>query len=220
MESIKQLLQRDDPTVWVFAGDSITHGARHTIGWRDYVELFTERVRFEMGRYRDFIIKSGISGWNIKAISNDLDWNVLQFHPHCVSLMVGLNDCREGAEGVAEFRDTYLRVIERIRRASGAEVLLHTPNGILITDGVMRTQNLPAYVEAIREVATNAEVPLIDHYTEWNEAQSANNDAMHHWIGHGCHPNQYGHRAMAFALFRALDIWDPASWTCQLNVPR
>ena len=56
------------PLRWVFTGDSITHGAVHTYGWRDYTELFSERLRYEMGRRRDMVIKTGISGWTINRI--------------------------------------------------------------------------------------------------------------------------------------------------------
>jgi len=220
MERLKKILTQEDPAIWVFAGDSITHGARHTIGWRDYTELFTERVRFEMRRYRDFMIKSAISGWTIQRIEDDLEWNILQFKPTVVSLMVGLNDCTKGPDGLPAYRESYLRVIETIRARTGAELLMHTSNATLITDGSTRVANLPAYVEATLQIAEQAGVPIIDHHAEWTAAASGNNDAMHHWMGHGCHPNQYGHRAMAHALFHALDIWDDASWTCQLSVPR
>ena len=219
MEAIRQLLKREAPVKWLFTGDSITHGARHTVGWRDYTELFSERLRYELGRGRDIVIKTGISGWTIERIANDLEWNVLQFHPDCVSIMIGMNDCVAlGAGGIGQFKATYLQTIERIREGCGAQILLHTPNWMLPTDRPERYDNLPAYVEAVREVACVAGAPLVDHFSEWVAASQ--NDAMHHWIGHGCHPNEYGHRVLAHALFRALGIWDDASWTCRLIVPR
>jgi len=218
METIRALLKREDPVKWLFTGDSITHGAKHTIGWRDYTELFCERIRWELGRARDVVIKTGISGWTIRRIAEDLEWNVLQFAPDFVSIMVGLNDCGQGTRGLEGFRETYLKTIDRIRTKIGAAILLHTPNGSLPTGGEPRMLHLPAYVDVIREVAAEAEAPLVDHFAEWQEADPTG--AMHHWIGHGCHPNEYGHRAMAHAIFRAMDTWDDKSWTCQLNVPR
>ena len=218
MDSIKQLFSREDPVKWVFTGDSITHGAKHTIGWRDYPELFSERLRWEMGRARDFVIKTGISGWTIAKIAEDLEWNVLQFQPDCVSIMVGMNDCAQGPAGLAGFRQTYLRTIARIREETGAAILLHTPNWSLPTGGEVRMHHLASYAQAIREVAGEAGVPFVDHFTEWVDADPSG--AMHHWLGHGCHPNEFGHRVLAHAIFRALDIWDDASWTCQLTVPR
>jgi lysophospholipase L1-like esterase len=82
----------------------------------------------------------------------------------------------------------------------------------------VRTDFLGLYADTIRGVAQEANAPAVDHFTEWVEVDPGG--AMHHWIGHGCHPNEYGHRAIAHAIFRALDIWDDESWVCQLNVPR
>ena len=55
MQRIQQFLRSPEPIKWIFDGDSITHGALHTVGWRDYTEHFTERLRYEMGRMRDVV---------------------------------------------------------------------------------------------------------------------------------------------------------------------
>ena len=62
LEGIKTLLAGKDPVMWVITGDSITHGALHTLGWRSYPEHFAERVRWELRRVRDIVINTGISG--------------------------------------------------------------------------------------------------------------------------------------------------------------
>lgn len=218
MDDLRALLRRPAPVRWVFAGDSITHGAAHTLGWRDYTELFSERVRWELRRTRDIVIKTGISGWTVADLEADLDWNVLQFRPDCVSLMFGMNDCTHGPGNLRGFRASYLRVIERLRAETEAAILLHTPNWTLPTGGEARVANLPAYREAILDIAATAGLPCLDHFAEWSAAEEGG--AMHHWLGHGCHPNEHGHRALAHALFRALDIWDESSWSCRLMVPR
>ncbi len=203
---------------WVFTGDSITHGAAHTLGWRDYTELFSERVRWELRRTRDIVIKTGISGWTVADLETDLDWNVLQFRPDCVSLMFGMNDCTRGPENLVAFHETYRRVIARLQAETGAAILLHTPNWTLPTGGEARVANLPAYREVILDVAAKAGVPCLDHFPEWVAA--AERGVLDHWLAHGCHPNEYGHRVFAQRLFRALGIWDESSWSCQLMVPR
>jgi lysophospholipase L1-like esterase len=217
MERIRALLHRDAPVRWVFAGDSITHGAAHTVGGRDYTELFSERVRWELGRARDIVIKTGVSGWTVTNLADELDWAVLQFRPTCVSLMFGMNDCVQGEEGLTAFIDTYTRTVEHIRRDTGAEILLHTPNWTLPTGGDARVAHLPAYREAVLKVAADTGTPCVDHFPIWTGAEESG--AMHHWLGHGCHPNAYGHRVLAHTLLRALDIWDEASWVCQLTTP-
>lgn len=217
MNEIRALLQREEPVRWVFAGDSITHGAAHTIGWRDYTELFSERVRWELGRVRDMVIKTGISGWKITDLAADLDWNVLQFRPHVVSMMFGMNDCTLGTDGLDTFEETYRVVIERIREATGAAIVLHTPNAICSSTGEPRLSHLATYRDAILAISAKTCVPCIDHYAEWaaNEATGS----THHWLADGFHPNEYGHRAFARSLLQALDIWDPGSWSGSLPIP-
>ena len=57
LDRIKALLAGNDALTWVITGDSITHGALHTLGWRSYPEHFAERagnpeaaVRLAFGR--------------------------------------------------------------------------------------------------------------------------------------------------------------------------
>lgn len=217
MNEIKELLAREEPVRWVFAGDSITHGAAHTIGWRDYTELFSERLRWELRRVRDMVIKTGISGWKISDLAADLEWNVLQFRPHVVSMMFGMNDCTLGVDGLAGFERTYVETIERIRGETGAAIVLHTPNAICSSTGEPRLSHLAAYRDAILALSAKTCVPCIDHYAEW--AANEPTGSMHHWLADGFHPNEYGHRAFARSLLQALDIWDPGSWSGSLPIP-
>ena len=47
LEDLRAMLaNRSRPLTWVFTGDSITHGAKHTAGCRSYPEHFAERVRW------------------------------------------------------------------------------------------------------------------------------------------------------------------------------
>ena len=92
-DQITELIARPEPLRWLFAGDSITHGALHTMGWRNYVELFTERVRWEMRRMRDCLINTACSGWRIEHLRDDLEWSLLQHRPQIISINLGMNDC-------------------------------------------------------------------------------------------------------------------------------
>lgn len=215
MRPARALLTAPEPLRWVFTGDSITHGAVHTSGARDYVELFAEHLRWDLGRRRDHVITTGVSGRRIDDLELDLDWSVLQYRPHVVSLMFGLNDCvADGAE-VGGFAASYRRVIRSIQDA-GATVVLHTPNRVIATDPERRA-SLPAYVEAVRALASESDAALVDHDADWRAADEAG--AVEYWIDHGCHPNAAGHRVLARGLLRTLDGWDPASPIARLYVP-
>lgn len=210
------LFAQERPLVWLFTGDSVTQGARHTFGWRDYTELFAERVRLELGRSRDAVINTAVSGRRVADLAADVEWSVLRHRPDVVVLMFGLNDCVRDTDGVSGFRQRLSGVADRVRSEAGAEVLLQTPN-LPGPGDPERQKALPAYVDAIREVAAGRGIPLVDHVPVWEDA--AGRGVLEHWTGHGCHPNEYGHRAIARRLIGELGLGSPPSAVLDLFVP-
>lgn len=215
-ESIQKLVQNSDPLRWVFAGDSITHGALHTMGWRDYVELFGERVRWEMGRVHDCVIKTAISGWRITDILNDFEWSIAQHRPHVVSINVGMNDCTLQEAGLEDFKKAYRQVIGKIREKSNPPILLHTPTSVFPAEE-RRAPFLPAYVKAIRELAKETDCLLIDNFADWEVF--VQNQWVPYLLSDAFHPNECGHRLMHRTLLQALGMWDPNSNTGRLFIP-
>jgi acyl-CoA thioesterase-1 len=215
-ERFRDLLASPEPIRWLFTGDSITHGAVHTWGERDFVEIFAERIRTELGRRRDHVITTAISGRRVTDLESDLEWSLLQHRPHVVSLMFGLNDCATAEPDVVEFTRGYLHVIDAAAE-QGAKVILHTPNRLIATETPERRANLPAYVDAVRAIASERDVLLVDHYAAWAAADE--NGQIEFWINHGCHPNGAGHRALARVLLERLGLWDPHSATGSFLIP-
>ena len=127
MERVKKLFASNDPVKWIFYGDSITHGALHTFGQRDYVELFSERVRFELARTMDIIITTAISGDNTRGLLNSFDWRVAQFKPDVVFLMIGMNDCNADNDiGIDEFESNLSELATKIDDLNAVPVLQTT----------------------------------------------------------------------------------------------
>ena len=215
MERLIRLLQAPEPAKWLFYGDSITHGALHTFGLRDYVELFAERVRFELGRGLDVVINTAISGHNTRLLLEQFDWRVGQFAPQAVFVMIGMNDC-SAASGITveEFAANLEALCARIR-TGGGEVVLQTTCPILPGAAPDREAGFPAYMEAVRQVAARIGAPLVDHERFWREQA----DRHYYWMSDAFHPNEYGHRAFAHRLFEALAIVDAQSPCCRLFRP-
>lgn len=210
------LLARPEPLTWSFTGDSVTAAGWHTWGSRGYAELFHERLR-ELGRVRDAVINTAVSGWRIDDIRDELERICLRHAPDVVVIGTGLNDTRGGADGVAAFGATYRAVIDRLHQESAAVVVVQTPNDTLPTAPNHVVAHLDAYAEEIRSIAAEAEVVFIDHLAHWRA--TAENTTFH-WLGHGCHPNAYGHRAMARTFMRAFGAWDPdGSRVARLTLP-
>lgn len=212
LERIRTLLAGKEPLKWVFVGDSITHGAKHTFGARSYPEIFGERVRYEMRRVRDVIINTAISGNTSVDILNDYDWRIRQFRPSVVFIMVGTNDASVKKDiSPTRYRETLHALVRRIRD-DGAVPVLQTPNPVLLEKATGR-ERIGEYIDVIRAVTAAEGTLLVDHWAYWTERARADVLEVHKWMNDELHPNGRGHDEMAKTLFKAIGIFDPASFT-------
>jgi acyl-CoA thioesterase I len=238
---ITSLLTADTPTTWVFCGDSITHGAVHTVGWRDYTELFDERMweltLTEPARKEDVVINTGVSGWSTSILQPRVEERILRFKPDAVFIMLGTNDAVASFDGLDGFTERYGDIIAQIRGAGIERIVIQTafpmpplepepyigsdtfPDADALAASVRgfstRRDCIDAYVEATRRVAAEHGLPLIDHWPIWQNLGTL----MGHYTDGGFHPNEYGHRLIAHTIFRELGIWDADSRMCRMFVP-
>ncbi|RAJ93113.1 lysophospholipase L1-like esterase [Larkinella arboricola] len=209
-EQLQTLLTRKESNIWLFTGDSITHGAKHTHGFRSYPEVFAERIRWELKRVRDIVINTGISGNAIPNILSDFDWRVSQFKPAVVSLMIGTNDCARAGMTPDLFAQNLTTIVGKIRDL-GAVPILHTPNPIILEKAPER-RTLPEYIPVIRNVAEQKQVVLVDHFSHWQNTTDI--DVNREWLNDPLHPGPRGHQEIARLLFKTLSIFDPQEATC------
>ncbi len=211
----------DSPWTWVFYGDSITHGAVHTHGWRCFAEIFQERVRTEYGRPMDVIINSGNSGQTSMNLVNEqqYDWQVRHHKPQVVFLLIGCNDIVRANNGGPEgFRQRLSTLVERIRQ-DGAIPVLQTYNTIQLVENptsdylkgyVKRYNEFPEYNQIIRDVAAKYDTILVDHRKHWEE-NASDPAELDFWLGETIHPGAYGHQQMAILITKALGMYDAKS---------
>jgi lysophospholipase L1-like esterase len=214
LEKIKELIASQDRFRWVFTGDSITMGAKHTHGFRSYVEIFHERLQWELGRSGDIVINTGMSGHTSRHILNDFEWRVDQFKPIVVSLMIGTNDCSKPDISSTLFAENVQSLVTKIRTI-GAIPIFHTPNPIIISKAQER-KKLPEYIAIIRDLAKKNRVILVDNYAYWEEiaGQKSHEFIYREWLNDPLHPNGIGHQEIAREMFRTLEIYDPVAATC------
>ena len=213
-EKIALLLKGKNSLIWVFTGDSITHGAKHTHGYRSYPEIFSERIRWELGRVRDLIINTGISGNTSRNILDDFEWRVSQFKPDVVSIMIGTNDCAKERVPLDAFEKNMISLVKKFR-GLGAIPILHTPNPIIEALDPSRA-SLEKYVKVIKNIAEKEQVILVDNYGYWlEEIEKPDGVKVHkEWLNDPLHPDGEGHSKIAQLIFKSLDIFDPEAPTC------
>jgi len=214
----------EKPIKWLFYGDSITHGAAHTAGWRDYTEIFSERVRTELQRSEDVVIKTAYNGNTTRHLLDNFDWRVRQFQPHVVLIMIGMNDCcvenRQPRVPLEEFRHNLLSLVKQIRGLSSALPILQTTCPILNGMDPKREPYLGKYMAEVREVSKQTQSPLVDHYAYWKRQAGLIRHVPGAWMDDALHPNEKGHRVFAGFLFKKLGIFDVKSKTCKMADPK
>ncbi|MDV3220055.1 SGNH/GDSL hydrolase family protein [Intrasporangium sp.] len=199
------------PVTWTFLGDSITQGVTHTHGWRNFVELFAERVRGELGRRGDAVINSGVAGSTANDLLSEFHWRAGRFAPDVLAVMFGTNDMLDSEEGVRGFRFRLDQIVQQSRDV-GATVILQTPPPVR-ADGPRTPEVLAHYAQTVRDVAEARGVVLVDHAAAWAQAalEAGEEIAPRGWLDDSFHPGAQGHQVMARTLLEALGLDDPAS---------
>lgn len=222
LEKIKKMMsvpsEQQDIT-WLFCGDSITHGVVYLYNLRDYTEIFHQRLRTELGRVHDAVIRTAISGWTTRQTLADVERRILRHKPDVLSIMLGMND--SGTHNnlpLPEFCDNYNKILDLAEKCSSPALIMHTANPIWDSAKDCRG-TLGEYNKAVREIATQRGAVLVDHEKYWQEMAKEDPRRLVVWMADQIHPNHYGHVAFAHEMFRALDVWDDNSVMCRLFKP-
>ena len=205
--------ENSQPWIWLFFGDSITHGAAHTRGFRSFPEIFAERIRWELRLFKDLIINSGISGRSCIDLLND-DYNhlVRRHQPQVVFVLIGINDIlRYNDSGL--FRQYLTELVCRLRAGKSIPVMQTCTPILKIEEherSMERYNKLPLYNEIIREIAEQQSTILVDHSVHWQKIASDEN-LLKRLLDDDIHPGGAGHLEMAKEIFRTLNIYDADS---------
>lgn len=221
--NVQAYLTREQPVVWLFCGDSITQGARHTRGHRDFSQLFKERLG-EMARNEDVVVNTAVGGWSSGSMEGRWEDRVARFKPDVVFFMFGTNDA---ASDRFDPEELLLRMSEWPGRIPDSKAIWMSPVPVAPTkpEAVLlpgkrqgferRQERLPVLVERMRSHAKERNIDFIDHWAVFGEAGFG----MVNLMDGGFHPNEYGHRQIAHTMFRRLGMWDDQSWVCRLFIP-
>lgn len=216
---ISTILNSGTPATWVITGDSITHGALHTNGWRSYPEHWMERVRWELGKpkNRDFMVDSGVSGATSAELVARFGERVTAFSPHVVSIMIGTNDIATAGLGLDAYRANLVSLVGSVRALPGSPVpVLQSPNPVDPAKWPGRV-NLSQYARVMGEVAAQQNVVFVDHYNDWLNGNGGQVPLS--LLSDGLHPDEHGHHRVALRMIKDLRIFEASSAVCSLNIP-
>jgi len=201
----------------VALGDSNTEvnwTSRGHLNWTGLVQVGL----FESGHAgRYTFINAGVSGDSTGDALARLERDVTPFHPDLVIITLGTNDALKGS---AEQARTNLRtMIQRLRQQTPApSLLLRTPQPIYDpqTKNYTEDPNLLAVVQAMREVAKEQNVALVDHTGHWFFSSMFQPETV---MYDKLHPNEKGHRQFYAELAPVLGLKERFRWEKSAATP-
>ena len=224
LETIKKHVKREGEAsewTWVFFGDSITHGALHTYGWRSFPEIFEERLRFELGHVMDYVINSGNNGDNSGSCLKEHHYQrrVARYQPQVVIILIGCNDIV--TTPIPTVKSNITQFVQRLRKDGIIPVLqtyntikyIGNPESDYIRRIMIRYSKFDEFNEALRQIATEQDIILVDNYKRW-KYYTAEPAIMNFWSDDPLHPSARGHLEIANEILRTFGMYDAASKCC------
>ncbi|MCA9140632.1 MAG: hypothetical protein KDB00_27860 [Planctomycetales bacterium] len=218
---VDQPTPSQNPTV-VVLGDSITKGVRSGVNQN---QTFAAIIGKEHGQR---VLNVGIGGERSDQALKRLDQDVISKRPRFVLVMYGTNDSYiDPGKSTSRitpqaYRENLQSIVERLL-LHGIEPILMTPprwaadaprNGV----GVNPNESLFSFVVACREVADTNDVPLVDHFQHWTQAEKFGTNLLD-WTTDGCHPNAIGHAEIAKVILKTMrSIWTPNTRLVPIDV--
>jgi lysophospholipase L1-like esterase len=180
---------------YVAFGDSVTQGAMEN-GVLEYERVYHQVLRRHAEqRYPGTVcnvINSGVGGDTAHDSRSRWERDVLMYRPDLVTICFGHNDAHGREEGLDRFLKALGDLIDRIRTETEAEVLLMTPCMMMTRDNERVAEEhkplvpafvklaedgiLPMYADAVRRLAAERNVPLLDVYAMWERMIQAGQD--------------------------------------------
>ena len=223
-------VKNGESVVLAFFGDSVTHGEfEFTNGYKESVhrpelvfhKLLSDRIKAEFGT-EVTVINAGIGG----NFSDDglarIQTDVLDKKPDFCCVMFGTNDvtnARKGQEALDKYAQNMKEIISKLQ-AQNIEVVLMTP-GMLCSRGVkgfkggwwfihkyyeslQKGGKMDQYVDAMRKVAKEMNVPVADAYAEWKRLEKSGVDTTAMLVNGMNHPTAEAHKIFADKLYELL----------------
>lgn len=221
---VKQYTLSDEPTTWLFVGDSITHGV-YTNGYTGVPDVFERYIHEDLSRPDDVIINGAISNGDFNSYNNNKEQRYTRWKDQAdvIICMLGTND---GAYGPGEslnwlYTDYKQHLSDAVKewKADGKTVVLRVPPKIVNqahAGHIGRNDDIHRWV---KEVAEEQGCILVDHFDLFDEKQKSDEKSITStgfWFNHtstkdGIHPVGPGQIAMAKQVIEEMGIYDSNS---------
>lgn len=162
------------------------------------------------------IVNAGISGDRAPGGLSRMERDLLPYHPDLTVVCFGLNDSGSGDAGLQQYHDALVSIVRKLKEA-GSEVILMTPQPIcarkhaqLQIESLRPTMQtlvenfhngaFERYIQQMRAVAQEENVPLCDVYAKWMALYHSGVDITELLANYLNHPIRDMHWLFAISL--------------------
>jgi len=188
----------------VFFGDSVTYGYGVDGEDESYYGRISKVLR--SGLFGDVTtINAGISGNDTSEGLTRVTTDVTAHNPDIVIIAFGLNDCQNRSMTTENFRSNIINMIAAM--PSKTQVILATSNSFLETGQSSwedLNDSLDPFMEEIRAIARERELPLIDVNRIWKDQLKRDSRHMESFYIDPTHPSVKGHGVIYEAYMNVL----------------
>lgn len=219
-----RLLEKEEdvrarPVTYVAFGDSVTQGCMEyaTIEHQEvFPQLFKRMVEQRYPRTIMNVINSGVSADTVVRSEERWERDIFSYDPDLISIGFGVNDAHAGEAGLEAYLNGLKRLIQELRDRTSAEIVILTPNMMIMQDNpqvhekdrpavasFIRTYeagHLQRYTEALRKLAGDENLPLVDVYALFDEIKAQGQDIHSHLVNGINHPSRAFHIRIAQGL--------------------
>jgi lysophospholipase L1-like esterase len=218
-----QTVQATPFTVVAF-GDSTTAPWDNVVTYSDLLQQYFDQKKLHVR-----VLNAGVRGHTTAHAVKRFEDDVLAHHPRVVIIQFGINDAaidvwRKPPARVT--RVTLLRYGQNLRKfvrrlnSTADAIFLMTPNPLYWTEEMVRRYGrspydpksedgfnviLKDYASAVRRIAGDEEVGLIDVYAAFQDFGLTPEQSMADLLLDGMHPNSLGHSLVAQLLIERLE---------------
>jgi lysophospholipase L1-like esterase len=188
-------LQRGDPVTIAAIGDSLT------CGWmarKGYLDFFQEMLREKYPESRLSVIAGGVPGDTADFGLYRVDSDVLHQAPDCVLIQYAINDAGYGFT-VDQFKNNIQGIIDKIRRAGEADIVLVTSGHI---GDAGESHFAEPFYEQLEALGAENGLPVARVHAYWKEQIAAGVDFRSLVQYDQVHPTVAGYRIMAEAIMK------------------
>jgi acyl-CoA thioesterase I len=189
-----------ESVLYVALGDSVTAGwLEHGILNTDiaYPSQFRTLLARLYPQAMISVLNKGLGGDNTEGVLARLERDCLAYHPHLVTICLGLNDSRKGSEYVPTFEANLREIIAQIKAHTTADIILITPN---CRESDEANAILTEFVRAIRAIARSENIPLADVNAVYSGAIRMGATPANLLSNRISHPTREGHQIFVNAL--------------------